>query len=397
MFYVAVTRAQEHLLLSGCLNRTQKEFRLRHALGEICDSYGIVVSRDTVDRQWRTVHVEAAHQGFSVALLATDEELGAAYQQELSVAERHGMALAAGSSLELPLDRDAEADAQRLAKQALATPPEAERSDFLAAVTDVVEFHGCPRRYYLSRYLEYERGGIGNLPALAVGVEAREETAEPVDDEFPRTEVGRAVHRVLALGSGALASLPASLRTEAERLAQRFWQSSYGQRALPTLRAAGTAASDVRRELPLMAAGIVPQQAGALLRGTLDLLTFANGRPDLLLDYKANDIPADQVETEAAHYRLQMLLYALLVEAVFGALPGEAVLFFLTPGVAHRVELTPAALEEARRGVAEFFAAQREARFPPLVERHCFRCAFSGTLCLAPQRAGQAGPGLTAS
>ena len=401
VFYVAVTRAQEHLLLSGCLNRTQKEFRLRHALGEICDSYGIVVSRDTVERQWRTVQVEAAHQGFSVALLATDEELGAAYQQELSVAERHGMALAAGSSLELPLDRDAAADAQRLAKQALATPPEAERSDFLAAVTDVVEFHRCPRRYYLSRYLGYRLGyespATGDLPDPAPDVEAREQAAEPADDEFPRTKVGRAVHRVLALGSRALAALPASLRAEAERLAQRFWQSSYGQRTLPTLRAAGTAASDVRRELPLMAAGIVPQQAGALLRGTLDLLTFANGRPDLLLDYKANDIPADQVETEAAHYRLQMLLYALLVEAVFGALPGEAVLFFLTPGVAHRVELTPAALEEARREVAEFFAAQREARFPPLVARHCFRCAFSGTVCLAPQRAGQAGPGLTAS
>ena len=392
VFYVAVTRAQEQLLLSGCLNRTQKEFRLRHALGEICDSYGIVVSRDTVDRQWRTVHVQATGQGFSVALLATDEELGAAYQQELSVAERHGMALAAGSSLELPLDGEAEADAQRLAKQALAVPPEAERSDFLTAVTDVVEFHGCPRRYYLSRYLGYERGGIGNLPALAAGAETGEET-EAADDEFPRTEVGRAVHRVLALGSGALPALPASLRTEAERLAQRFWQSSYGQ----LTNAAGTAASDVRRELPLMAAGIVPQQAGALLRGTLDLLTFANGRPDLLLDYKANDIPADQVETEAAHYRVQMLLYALLVEAVFGALPGEAVLFFLTPGVAHRVELTPAALEEARRGVAEFFTAQREARFPPLVARHCFRCAFSGTVCLAPQRAGQAGSGPTAS
>ena len=401
VFYVAVTRAQEHLLLSGCLNRTQKEFRLRHALSEICDSYGIVVSRDTVERQWRTVQVEAAHQGFSVALLATDEELGAAYQQELSVAERYGMALAAGSSLELPLDRDAEADAQRLAKQALAAPPEAERSDFLASVTDVVEFHSCPRRYYLSRYLGYGLGyespGTGDLPDPAAGAETGEETEAAADDEFPRTEVGRAVHRVLALGSGALTALPASLRAEAERLAQRFWQSSYGQRALPTLRAAGTAASDVRRELPLMAAGIVPQQAGVLLRGTLDLLTFANGRPDLLLDYKANDIPADQVETEAANYRLQMLLYALLVEAVFGALPGEAVLFFLTPGVAHRVELTPEALEEARRGVAEFFAAQQEARFPPLVARHCFRCAFSGTVCLAPQRAGQAGPGLTAS
>ena len=153
-----------------------------------------------------------------------------------------------------------------------------------------------------------------------------------------------------------------------------------------------------------MAAGIVlqeprpqkpgPQESGGFLRGTLDLLTFANGRPDLLLDYKTNDISADQVEIEAAHYRVQMLLYALLVEAAFGDLPREAVLFFLAPGVAHRVELTPEALEEARLLVGELFAAQREAHFTPEVAAHCSHCAFSGTLCLAPTRATAAGTGV---
>ena len=408
VFYVAVTRAQEHLILSGCLNKTRKGFQLGHELKQICESYGIVKDRVEVDSQWHTLPVNGKPQGFSVALLATDEELGAASQQDLTVAERYSMALAAGSALDIPLDREAEADARRLAKEALAAPPQAERSDFLAAVTDVVEFHRCPRRYYLSRYLGYgpgyglgyESAATGGLPDPAPGAEARDEAAERMDDEFPRTEVGRAVHRVLALGSGALASLPSSLRAEAERLAQRFWQSAYGQRILPTSRAA----SDVRRELPVMAAGIVPQEPrpqepgpqepGGFLRGTLDLLTFANGRPDLLLDYKANDISADQVEIEAAHYRVQMLLYALLVEAAFGDLPREAVLFFLAPGVAHRVELTPEALAEARRLVGELFAAQREAHFPPEVAAHCSHCAFSGTLCLAPARATAAGTGV---
>ena len=393
VFYVAVTRAQEHLILSGCLNKTRKGFQLGHALKQICANYGIKSDGVEVDRQWHTLPVNAKPHGFSVALLATDEELGAASQQDLTVAERYRMALAAGSPLDIPLDRDAEADARRLAKEALAAPPQAETSDFLAAVTDVVEFHRCPRRYYLSRYLGYESAAKGGLPDPAPGAEARDEAAERMDDEFPRTEVGRAVHRVLALGSGALAALPSSLRAKAERLAQRFWQSAYGQRTM--------AAGDVRRELPVMGAGIVlqepeAQESGGFLRGTLDLLTFVNGRPDLLLDYKTN-ISAEQVEPEAAHYRLQMLLYAQLVEAVFGALPGEAVLFFLVPGVAHRVELTPEALEEARRVVAELFAAQREAHFPPEVAAHCSHCAFSGTLCLAPTRATPAGTGVVIS
>jgi len=391
VLFVAMTRAQEHLILSGCLSSTKKKgFVLHHALEEIRQSFGLPVKGVQADREWRTHRVGAGGESFEVALLATDEPLAAEAPQQASIARRYEAALIAGSPLGLPVEPQAEADAQRLAATALAPPPESDSTDFLAAVTDVLEFQRCPRRYYLGRYLGHDIGRIGILSQSGAGIPAcqpsgagilachslqndtQDNGGEQPTDEFPRTEIGLAVHRLLAAGSGALDAVPESLRAEAELLAKRFRQSEYGGR---------TAAGDVRRELSVLAS-----LDGHFLRGTLDLLSFENGRPELLLDYKANDIAARQVEEEAAHYRVQMLLYALLVEAAFGSLPREAVLFFLAPGVAHRVELTPAALEEARRVVAEFFAAQRTLSYPPRVADHCFPCPFNGTLCLAPQR-----------
>ncbi len=373
VLFVAMTRAREHLILSGCLARSGEGFGVRGALKRICESYRLPAKLTELDGQWHTRTIGAGEAGFRVAVLATEEELGAASPFQAPIARRDHPALAAGDALNVPYDRQAEAEARRLVAQALAPRPEGDHTDFLAAVTDILEFHRCPRRYYLGRYLGHDRPS-GSFVRVEEILETEEETPS---DEFPRTELGLAVHRVLAGGAGVLPTVPAALRGEAERLARQFWQSEYGRRA-----AAGAIAQEnVRRELPLLAA-----VDGRFLRGTLDLLTLDQGRPDLLLDYKANNIPADGVETEAAHYRVQMLLYALLVEAAFGALPQEAVLFFLVPGVAHRVEFTPAALDEARGVLARFFTAQKERSFPPVVAEHCFSCAFNGTLCLAPQR-----------
>ncbi len=381
VLFVAMTRAQEHLILSGCLGNTKKKgFVLRQTLKEICQSFALPVEGVPVDREWRERRVSIGGENFGVAVLATDEELAAEAPQQASIARRYEAALIAGSPLGMPVESQVEGEAQRLAAAALAPPPESDSTDFLAAVTDVLEFQRCPRRYYLGRYLGHDIGRIGILSQSGAGIPACPPSNDQTDadaeerpsEEFPRTEIGLAVHRLLATGSGALAAVPESLRAEAELLAKRFRQSEYGGR---------TAAGDVRRELSVLAS-----LDGHFLRGTLDLLSFESGHPELLLDYKANDIGPDQVDEEAAHYRVQMLLYALLVEAAFGSLPREAVLFFLAPGLARHVELTPAALEEARCTVAEFFAAQRTLSYPPRVADHCFPCPFNGTLCLAPQR-----------
>ncbi len=376
VLFVAMTRAQEHLVLSGCLTKIADGYGLRATLRKIFQGYGLSIKWPALEGCWKTHLIGKGATAFRLAVLATAEEAGAASPDQAPIARRYRAALAAGAALDapaldlkdVPYDRQAEAEARQLAEQALAPLPESDGTDFLASATDVLEFHRCPRRYYLGRYLGHD---LHARPFTRLEEALETEEQEP-GDELPRTELGLAAHRVLAAGPEALAALSAAARSEVEPLVQRFWQSDYGRR---------TAAGDVRRELPVL--GMLENR---FLSGTLDVLTLDGGRPDLLLDYKANKLRAAEVPAEAAHYRIQMLLYALLVEAAFGALPREVVLYFLAPGIAHHVELTPAALAEARQALAALFEAQRTLSFPPTVADHCFRCAFNGNLCLAPRR-----------
>jgi ATP-dependent exoDNAse (exonuclease V) beta subunit len=135
--------------------------------------------------------------------------------------------------VEKATDRAASARAESVAAEERPVPQaiplqEADQSDYAAAITDVAEFVSCPRRYYLGRYL-----GFSNDPVI---VEEEEDDAHSPPDEMsaseskgePRldsaSERGTAVHRRLA---GEPAETP-----EIEALARRFEESALGRRLL---------------------------------------------------------------------------------------------------------------------------------------------------------------------
>lgn len=372
VLFVAMSRTEEHLILSGCLKETNKGASAPHALGDICKTFGIPAPI-AVDDQARIVFVqprERPDDAFRLAPLATRKEPAAPQQYEFGpLARRERRALESGASLSIPVLPEMEQEAGRILAEARKPAPACDSSEFLAAVTDVMEFRRCPRRYYLGRYLGYPEGESKFCgPATAPDQFEEEETAAGEDEEFERWELGRAVHDVLARGRDALAEVPEQMREEVARLAERFWQSNWARRV--------NGGADTRRELALVAS-----LDSRFLRGILDVLTFEDGRPALLLDYKANDIGAAEIDREVERYRIQMLLYALLIERVFGHPPGEAVLYFLVPGIARSIELTPAALDEARTVLTAFFEAQKRLSFPQVAADHCYRCPYEGNLC----------------
>ncbi len=321
VLYVAMTRAQEHLVLSasGLINN-KGECGSLGRLDDIwnsCQLPGPI--RPTNCRRKEKVRGE---HSFELSVLVTDETWPRPVAQP-------------GPAAEEAASRPAE-DRQ----ECLSYAPD--QSDFAAAVTDILEFHDCPRRYYLGRYLGFEE-------ARGQRLEAREEDEEP-RDEFPATELGSAVHSFL---SGA----PGPFSAEVVEMARRFRESELGRRV--------AAMKDVEREEPIYGA-----VEGRYLRGRLDL----HAGP-LIVDYKTG-------KRDESH-RLQMLLYALLTGA------GEAVLFYLADGQAVPVELTPEGLEEARAAVRRFFDAQSTLDFSAVVEEHCWFCPFSGSLCREPQKAAR--------
>jgi hypothetical protein len=229
-------------------------------------------------------------------------------------------------------------------------------------VTSVALFAGCPRRYYLSRYL-------GFAEARPAGRRGRE-AGEPDDavtgeaDETDATELGHQVHEVLA---GLLA--PVSVSAETLRLVENFRASELGRQA--------SAAETVAREQHLTFA-----IGGHLLRGQIDLW-FEQGGRRVLVDYKTDHVDADQARERLRTYGLQLQLYSLALEQSGGQRPAQAVAYFLRPNLALDVDLGEHALERARDAVRQFFTAQSKVEFPLRAGEHCLRCPHYGGLCPA--------------
>jgi ATP-dependent helicase/nuclease subunit A len=99
--------------------------------------------------------------------------------------------------------------------------------------------------------------------------------------------------------------------------------------------------------------------AAPLLHGFLDALIQDAAGAWHVIDYKTNRVTPGNLATVAAGYELQMLLYGLAAERALGVAPLTVRLFFLQLGVEQRLAWTPAA---AQRAVEQIEAAIRSAR-----------------------------------
>ena len=318
LLYVAMTRAEEHLVLSAALgtNVTGSARLLRDRLG---------LKLDQLDQVPR----EEEKDGLRFRLFRTgqDAEPAPVDPTELVQPEVH---------LVDPLE-----------------PPES--IDTSAAVTSIALHAQCPRKYYLSRYLGFE-------PLRSQVAFAAEDEPVPPNDETDASELGRRVHKILA---GSLA--PEDAGSEAMRLVRNFQESEFGQR---------TKANAVREQSLLFAVD------DHLLQGQIDLW-FDDGAERVLIDYKTDQVTAEEAESRAQDYALQIQLYAQALKQGSGKRPDRGVLYFLRPNAAVDVDVSPRALDQARQSVRDFFAAQSQQSFPLHVGKHCFRCAHYGNLCPA--------------
>lgn len=225
------------------------------------------------------------------------------------------------------------------------------QADSEATVTSVSLFGTCPRRYYLSRYL---------------GLESRVTETVSSDTEKPglsAAELGTETHRFLA---NPIEAKDAS--EEARQLAGAFTKHALGKRM--------AAANFVERERAILfPVGTTPR----LLRAEIDLY-FEDADGGVLLDYKTDRVGPADVELKAEEYALQMRLYALALQ-LEDRRPSKALLFFLRLGQPVEVSLDPQSLTDAVRTVENFFAAQESQEFPTKIGPQCRRCPHLGSLC----------------
>ncbi|HKX00324.1 MAG TPA: UvrD-helicase domain-containing protein [Bryobacteraceae bacterium] len=321
LFYVAMTRAEEHLVFSFSSFGKRKEWAatLETAIGE-----DLGIPHNKVRR------VDAPNgESFLIRLLATKE---------------------APSPLARP-----NVDPASTAVERLARPAVRDQHDSAASVTSIALYADCPRRYYLERYLGWRAAGPRHM-------RVNDEDAV-VDKDQDASEFGREVHSLLA-GEKIENATP-----EALKLADVFRASEIGRRA--------SCAARVEREFDFLMA-----VDDAVLRGQIDLW-FEEGGELVLVDYKTDDVKNRDAAAQAEIYAPQLRLYAMALERVTGRVPDKAFVFFLRPGLAVPVSLERNLLNNPDLLVAEFREAQASLQFPLREGEHCARCPYFRGLCPA--------------
>jgi ATP-dependent helicase/nuclease subunit A len=362
VLYVALTRAQEHLILSGSYSEKTKSEPLKR-LAETLN-----ISLDAAGQQGETTFGEEKYR----LRVTVERGLSRIIRSHMGLSSKDKEKILQGEELEV--SRGGEAPLP----DAIPAPRPPGQGDYIYSVTEIMSYHRCPRLYYL----RYKLG----LPSIESGEALQPHNVEDELESSPWKGLGIAAHRALELyrpprtpqadNSSGLEeavlqaleeSLPSPVPQEQVDVLKRWVQNFYTSREGEMV----VASRDVRHEMPFLF-----NCSGTPMRGKIDLLYSPQGMNWRLLDFKSSSRDPEMLES----YTIQMQLYSLAVKAIFGALPEEVVLFFLPEGKAVTVDIGPVAMKRLEEWLRGFFAAEETildaAAFPACRRRSCRWCRF---------------------
>lgn len=265
----------------------------------------------------------------------------------------------------------------------------------------LADYSRCGYRFLIERVLGL---GSDSEPAAAGG--GRGEGPDPPEEPTPGpTEnvlakpargtalgLGRAVHELLEGSARNGWNRPTSERVVAA-LAREGGDPTAAARAAALVD--GWLDSSLRAELVEQGAafrGEVPFRvelaAGAVLRGTIDLLCERAGEPPLVIDYKTDAAVPGAGGELSSGYKIQRALYAHAVAAASGAeRVASAYVFLADPAHPIRGVLERAEIEAGRERIEALVARIRAREFEPSEQPHaalCHDCPARARLCPHP-------------
>ncbi len=348
LYYVAMTRAIDRLILAGSVDPQRRELTST-PLGWALERLGAGLEDDhadldvggspvivRVDRAAEQVRAPSDGRAEQLELFSIPESLPGAAAFELPVLE--------------PVPEPPLHTVRRLSYSALAL------------------FERCSYRYYAERI---------------VGISPVRETrrADGGEGLLP-TEIGDAVHAILELGAEAdvethlRARYPEAVPADVSRVCDLVaaWNNSTLQQRLAALDGA-------RFELPFAF-----EYDGVLLHGRLDVF-HRDGLRSLVVDYKTNRIGDESPERVAdEEYRLQRLVYALAA-LKDGVEEVEVIYVFLErPEEPVARVFARDELAELSRELSEAIGTIRVGDFRPSPSEHaCFECPALDRVCAGPR------------
>jgi len=319
LLYVALTRAEEHLVLTW----SQKAGKtLRNWAGRIYEALDLS-------------HVAASGQP---VIQAYETPKGLPFEVRII----HSDALPPSSGIETAVNADA-------GVLVLDRPVLTDQFDPNVTASGLSQFASCPRKYYLAGFLGWD-GDLLRKRSFAIGPgESRD-----------ASQIGIEVHAMLA----GIKDVP-NPQMQSAALASVFVRSPLYKRLQKA----------VRKEYEW---DFVFGTGELIVRGTIDLW-FEEPRGIVVVDYKTDDVSAAEATLRAEDYRVQLQVYGLALEAATGKRVQEAWLHFLRPDVPIAVPLGDAA--RMMHLGADLIAAQEHLDFPLNPGRHCLRCEFFRNVC----------------
>jgi ATP-dependent helicase/nuclease subunit A len=225
----------------------------------------------------------------------------------------------------------------------------------VVAVTALADYFHCPHRFWL-------RHQVGFRPAWG-GLGERE------PDDEAGAEFGQAVHE-------ALARLAFEPETDAAVVADVRRQGAWEAADLLAGFLASGLYSEVRRaESRFTEVPFSFLLGDTLVEGRIDLL-FCRGGQWSIADYKTHRLAAGEAERLAEHFRPQLELYALAAARGLGAAPAAVRALFLRTGEEIAVASTSERIAEVERKAARALQDIAEGRFPFNASPLCDACEF---------------------
>ncbi len=200
-----------------------------------------------------------------------------------------------------------------------------ERETLNVGVSDLLLLNSCPRRFYYRRILalpEHPLLGQPQKTAKGGGVDPiqRGNLAHLLCAQLTPDADLEALLEAGANELGVPSAKQGALIDEVRPLIEAYQRSELFARLQKSVRTAN--------EEPFLL-----NLCGLDIGGTFDKLAFFPDGSGLLIDYKTNRISSDKLADQTAYYRLQLQLYALAVQEKFGLTELEAGIYYLVPGV----------------------------------------------------------------
>ncbi|MHB9026821.1 MAG: UvrD-helicase domain-containing protein [Armatimonadota bacterium] len=375
LLYVALTRAQEHLICCGFTRYPEEEKRNSYAdiLAGLLGLEGPVGEDADLAVSYR--ETSYAVRVWSADTLASIESLVPPVPA-LTLWERYRSEILGGEALPLVASGSAVEAFEQVAARFQTLIPSRREGDIRLGVLKTLCYDLCPRQYWLRFVFHGERSGSRAAIPAARDEAARVISDDDEDERFDGTRYGKAVHAVL------------------QSLAEARWQPEELDAALESLETTvgesfSTAEIEQVRDtarrflnLPLCSQLRAAQRAypelpfitlegGIYLSGKIDLLAEID-RGWWIVDYKTGS------KGQRDRHLRQLGMYALAAQQALGVEPTMLMLVYVD--AQQPIEDHPpdqGLIEDSRRLIQRVRDGLRQEHFSPIPGRHCFYCEYN--------------------